>query len=73
MELVFSKPSRRLLTARELAERLGKPLAGIYELTRNGEFDEFLVRIGAKSYRYDPAGFEAWIARGGRKESGNDK
>lgn len=58
----------RLLKATELAERTGKPLASIYDLTRKGEFDEFLVCIGDKpSYRYRPDGLDAYIARGGRK------
>ncbi len=67
MELI-SKSSNRLLTASELAERLYVALPSVYVLTRNGEFDEFLVRIGEKTYRYDPAGLESYIARGGRKE-----
>jgi len=60
----------RLLNAAEVAARIGKPTAGVYALTRCGEFDDFLVEIGDKpTYRYDPAGLEAYIARGGRRRT----
>lgn len=59
----------KLKKAKEVARELDKPLASIYELTRKGEFDEFLVCIGEKpSYRYRPDGLVAYIARGGRRD-----
>ncbi len=61
----------RLLKASEVGTRIGKPTASVYALTRCHEFDEFLVVIGDKpTYRYNPAGLEAYIARGGRKAKG---
>jgi hypothetical protein len=56
----------RLLTADEVGKVLNKPKGVIYKLTRDGEFDQFLVAIGARSYRYRPDGLEVYISRGGR-------
>lgn len=59
----------RLMTAKELAEFLNKGLAQTYKLIREGEFDDFLVKIGAKpTYRFRPAGLNEYLERGGRVE-----
>lgn len=66
--MVFT--NTRLLKAQELADALNKDVAQVYRLTREGEFDDFLVKIGAKpTYRYNPEGLEAYIKRGGRSQS----
>jgi len=56
----------RLKRAQDLAEILGVSLARVYALYRQGEFDDFAVKIGQKQIRFRPDGLEAYIARGGR-------
>lgn len=57
----------RLLTAEDMATVLNKGLAQVYKLTREGEFDDFLVKIGAKpTYRFRPDGLTDYLRRGGR-------
>lgn len=61
---------KKLLKAPDVGQRLDVKTRRVYELSRNGEFDDFLVRIGEKQYRYKPDGLERYISRGGRhKES----
>ncbi len=57
----------RLLTAQDLADVINKNLGQVYRLTREGEFDDFLVKIGAKpTYRFRPDGLNEYLQRGGR-------
>jgi len=56
----------RLLKAIEVGDKLGIIKARTYQLTREGEFDEFLVKVGDRQYRYRPDGLADYIARGGR-------
>ena len=52
-----TKPSARLLTAADLAQRWGVPLSQVYRMTR--ERDLPTVRIG-RYYRYRLAAVRAW-------------
>jgi sugar-specific transcriptional regulator TrmB len=58
----------RLKKAEEVAERLGISRYRVYDLTRRGVFDSFLVAITDRQYRYDPQGLEDYIRRGGKQE-----
>ena len=58
---------KRLVKADHVSYRLGIPLPRTYQLTRDGEFDDFVVRIGEKQYRYRLDGLLEYIARGGRR------
>ena len=59
----------RLLTASDLAKILNKNIGQVYRLTREGEFDDFLVKIGEKpTYRYRPDGLNEYLQRGGRRQ-----
>ncbi len=61
--------SSKLLTAKDLGDVINKNVGQVYRLTREGEFDEFLVKIGAKpTYRYRPDGLQEYLQRGGRLE-----
>ena len=55
----------KLMTARELAGRLGLARWRIYDLTRSGILPA--VRIG-RSYRYSTEAIREWIERGGTKQ-----
>ena len=57
----------RLKKAQEVAEVLGIRLARVYALYRQGEFNDFVVRVGEKQLRFRTDGLEAYIARGGRQ------
>lgn len=59
----------RLKKASEVAEALGVSKFRVYELTRSGVFDSFLVEIGERQYRYDPVGLADYIRRGGSRSS----
>lgn len=50
----------RLLTASEVAERLGVPKGYVYELIRRGELPS--VQVGAKYRRVRPAALRQWLA-----------
>jgi excisionase family DNA binding protein len=52
----------RLLTAPEVAERLGVRLHRVYELIRTNRLP--VVRLG-RNIRVDPGALESWIANGG--------
>lgn len=58
--------NNRLATVQAVMDRLGITRARAYELTRNGEFSDFLVVIGERQYRYRPDGLEEYILRGGK-------
>lgn len=53
-----------LLTADEVGKVLKYPRKTVYELTKRGEFNGFVVRIGNR-YRYDSDGLSQFIKRGG--------
>jgi hypothetical protein len=55
------------MKAAELADELGITTHRAYHLTRLGEFDDFLVEIGERQYRYRPEGLAAYIERGGKR------
>jgi len=58
----------RLMTAKEVGDVINKKLGEVYRLTRDGEFDDFLVKIGVKpTYRYRPDGLNDYLQRGGRQ------
>ncbi len=60
---------KRLKTARDLADIMGVDLKAVYRYTRRGEFDSFLVKIGAKpQYRYRTEGLEEYLQNGGTNE-----
>ena len=56
----------RLVTARDVAEQTGLPLARVYELSRQGNFPA--IRFG-RSYRFDPEVVSAFFAAGGTGSS----
>ncbi len=58
----------RLITAHQVADRLGLRLHRVYELTRAGQIPA--VRLGCKQLRYDPRQLEAWIENGGSRDEG---
>lgn len=60
--------ANRLKTAAEVAAALGLTKFRVYELTRMGEFDDFVVRIGERQYRFSPDGLASYIAQGGRRK-----
>jgi hypothetical protein len=61
---------QKLKTAPELAAELGMKVNAVYRYTREGEFDEFLVKVGDKpQYRYRPDGLAEYIRRGGSKSA----
>ncbi len=53
----------RLLSARDVAERTGLPLARVYALGRQGEAGA--VRIGERGIRFSESGLDAWLRSGG--------
>ncbi len=55
---------QRLLRVKDVADRLGVTVARVYEMSRAGELP-FLVRIGERTYRYNPELLTEWIASGG--------
>lgn len=56
----------RLLTAREVAEQTGLPLARVYELSRDGDMP--CVRLG-RARRFSLPALLAWIEKGGANEA----
>ena len=52
----------RLITARDLDEQTGIPLARVFELARKGKLPA--IRFG-RSYRFDPTVVSAFFAAGG--------
>jgi hypothetical protein len=57
----------KLLRAKDVGHVINANVGQVYRLTREGEFDDFLVKIGAKpSYRYRPDGLTEYLQRGGR-------
>lgn len=57
-----------LMDAAELAAFLKRKKSSVYRSTRDGEFDDFVVRIGDKPiYRYSRCGLSEYISRGGRR------
>lgn len=54
----------KLLTARELEERIGIRRARLYELVRSGAIPH--VRLG-ESIRFDPDRIRRWIDEGGSR------
>jgi excisionase family DNA binding protein len=59
----------RLLTAREVHEATGIPLARVYELTRDGEIPA--VRLG-RAVRYSATRLSEWIDAGGTADRPDD-
>ena len=59
--------NERLLNAKAVGDRLGIPKSRVYQLTREGEFADFVVEIGRRQYRYKLEGLEEYIERGGRR------
>ena len=59
---------RKLLKAKQVAKAIDTETARVYQLTREGEFDDFVVKIGVRQLRYRPDGLAEYIARGGRRE-----
>ena len=55
----------RLLTARQVAEATGIPVARLYELTRTGDLPH--TRLG-RTVRYAAPALRDWIDRGGTGE-----
>ena len=56
--------TQRLLTVNEVADVLGLKPARVYELSREGKLP-FLVKIGARQYRYHFSGMQTWLLSGG--------
>jgi len=56
---------KRLGNADEVAEILGIPKRSVYERSRSGAFDGFLVVLGDRPYRYDLLKLEEFIRNGG--------
>lgn len=65
--MVVESAARRLRNAGEVAAELGITKHRVYQLTREGEFDAFLVEIGERQYRYDPEGLATYIRNGGSR------
>jgi predicted DNA-binding transcriptional regulator AlpA len=61
----------RLLTAREVGERLGLSTESVLRRWRRGELP-FGYRLGSNVLRFDPDGLAAWLEerRGGSKSRG---
>ena len=59
--------ANRLKNAAEVAAELGISRYRVYQLTREGEFDAFVVEIGERQYRYSPEGLANYIRGGGRR------
>lgn len=57
----------RLHNIQELAGRLGIGVQRAYKLAREGEFDDFVVRLGERQYRFRPDGLSEYIQRGGKR------
>ncbi len=57
---------RKLLTAQEVAEIMGKPVHAIWRGAREGAFP-FTVKISTSSYRFDPDALEDFIRTGGQR------
>lgn len=57
-----------MMTAQDVADRLGVRLHRVYELTRRDILPH--VRLG-RQLRYDPAALEAWIRAGGTANGDN--
>ena len=51
----------RLLTAREVAERLGVSTETILRWTRHGEFDGVAIRLPSGQLRYREAASDEWL------------
>ena len=58
---------KRLMTAEDLADELGTTKWRIYDLSRRGQFNSFLVIVGTRQYRYLRDGFERYLAVGGNR------
>ena len=58
----------RLLTARQVAEDTGLPLARVYELAREGAMP--CVRLG-RAMRFDAEELRSWLANGGTASNEN--
>lgn len=62
----------RLGSIGDVAATLGVSRQGAYRLYREGEFNEFLVRVGQKHLRFrldGPHGLDGYIRRGGKRLS----
>lgn len=53
-----------LLTARQLAERLGITLPALYQRVSRGLIPErTIVRVGPRTLRFSPGEVDAWLER----------
>lgn len=60
----------RLITAKQVSERLGVALPRVYELARLKVIPS--VRLGPKQIRFDEEELSAWARRGGATEGHAD-
>ena len=62
----------KLMKVEAVAEHLGISKWRAYELTRTGAFDDFLVVVGPRQYRYRPDGLAEFVRRGGNRAAMNE-
>jgi len=62
--------TKQMLVADEVAEILRVDRQRVYSLTREGDFEGVVVKLGDRQYRYDSQALQDWIAQGGSQKEG---